>query len=285
MPIVTLPKATAPDLWQHDAVKVTVITVAWNAVATIGDTCASVAAQDWPDIEHIIIDGASTDGTAAVVKATALNGHIFISEPDEGLYDAMNKGIAMATGDLVGFLNADDFYCRTDAIRLLANAALLAPAADAVSAAAAHVGATEPWRLTRAYPPVPYAPWMLRFAHMPSHLGFYARRTAFGQVGNFDPSIRTGADFEWMVRFFAVHGLTALPVPQTIVNVREGGLSNSGFGSRLRINAEALASLRRHGLLALAPLVWAKYLVKSLQYILPARDWPPPRAQRCGPGE
>jgi glycosyltransferase involved in cell wall biosynthesis len=150
MPIVTLPKATAPDLWQHDAVKVTVITVAWNAVATIGDTCASVAAQDWPDIEHIIIDGASTDGTAAVVKATALNGHIFISEPDEGLYDAMNKGIAMATGDLVGFLNADDFYCRTDAIRLLANAALLAPAADAVSAAAAHVGATEPWRLTRA---------------------------------------------------------------------------------------------------------------------------------------
>ncbi len=264
--------------------KVTIITVAWNAAATIGDTCASIAAQDWPQIEHIIVDGESADATAAVVAATARPGHVFVSERDDGLYDAMNKGIALATGDLIGFLNADDFFCRTDAVRLLAQAALAAPAAGAVSAAAAHVRETEPWRLTRAYPPTPYAPWMLRFAHMPSHLGFYARREAMARVGGFDPSIRIGADFDWMIRFFAVHRLTAQPVRQTIVNVREGGLSNSGFGSRLRINAEALQSLRRHGLLAATPLVWMKYLVKAFQWVAPARDWPPPAAVRCGPG-
>lgn len=265
--------------------KVTVITVAWNAAATIGDTCASVAAQDWPDIEHLIIDGASQDNTTAIVAATARPGHVLVSEPDKGLYDAMNKGLARASGDLIGFLNADDFFCRRDAVRLLAEAALAAPDADAVSAAAAHVRETEPWRLTRAYPPAPYAPWMLRFAHQPSHLGFYARRAAAATVGKFDPTIRIGADFDWMVRFFAIHRLRAVTVPTTIVNVREGGLSNSGFGSRVRINAEALATLRRHGLLALAPLVWAKYIVKALQYVLPARDWPPPPALRCGPGE
>ncbi|MEY2884400.1 MAG: hypothetical protein RL490_2124 [Pseudomonadota bacterium] len=263
--------------------KVSIITVAYKAAATIGDTCAAVAAQDWPDIEHIIIDGASGDGTAAIVAATARPGHVFVSEPDKGLYDAMNKGIARATGELIGFLNADDFFCRRDAVRLLAEAALAAPEADAVSAAAVHVREDYPWHRTRSYPPTPYAPWMLRFAHMPSHLGFYARRAAMARVGGFDPAIRIGADFDWMVRFFAVERLRAQAVPQSIVNVREGGLSNRGFDSRRRINAEALATLRRHGLIALTPLVWAKYAVKALQFVVPARDWPPPPGLRCGP--
>lgn len=263
--------------------RVSIITVAYKAAATIGDTCAAVAAQDWPDIEHIIIDGASGDGTTDIVAATARPGHIFICEPDDGLYFAMNKGLALATGDLIGFLNADDFFCRRDAVRLLVAAAQAAPDADAVSAAAVNVREHDPWQRTRSYPPTPYAPWMLRFAHMPSHLGFYARRAAVARVGHFDPAIGIGADFDWMVRFFAVEGLRAQPVPQTIVNMRDGGLTNRGFDSRRRINTEALATLRHHGLLALTPLVWAKYVVKALQFVVPARDWPPPPDLRCGP--
>ncbi len=261
--------------------KISVITVAWNAAATIADTCASVAAQTGVEVEHIIIDGGSKDATAAMVAAHAGPGHVFVSETDDGLYDAMNKGLARASGELIGFLNADDFFCRTDAL------ALVAAAADrdcaAVSGGVAIVAADDPARLRRAYPARPFAPWMLRFAHMPPHPGFYARRGAFDQVGGFDKTIRIGADFEWMVRFFAVHGLAARAIPETLVTLRDGGLSNQGLASRTAINREALASLARHGLISSTPLVWAKYPVKALQLVAGAHAWPAPAEVRFTP--
>ena len=260
--------------------KISVITVAFNAAATIGDTCASVAAQTGVEVEHIIIDGGSQDGTAAVVAAQGRRGHVFVSEPDDGLYDAMNKGAAWATGDLIGFLNADDFFCRTDALALVAAAADAAPEAAAVSGGVAIVRGDDVTRVTRAYPATPFGPWMLRLAHMPPHPGFYVRRAALDRVGRFDPAIRIGADFDWMVRFFVGTGLTARPIPETLVTLRDGGLSNQGLASRRQINREALATLRRHRLLALTPLVWAKYPVKALQYVVPARGWPAPAAVR-----
>lgn len=258
-------------------VKVTVITVAWNAAATIGDTVRSVAAQTHADLEHLVIDGASRDSTADVVASVASPRTRFFSAPDKGLYDAMNKGVAMASGDIIGFLNADDFFCRTDSVALLA--AGLADKA-AVSGSVAIVPADDCSRLVRAYPSRPFAPWMLRFGHMPPHPGFYATRPAFDAVGAFDPTIRIGADFEWMVRFFAVHGLQANAIPETLVTLREGGLSNSGFGSRRAINAEAVASLRRHGIPTSAPVVWSKYVAKALQLRLPAFEWPAPAPVR-----
>ncbi len=260
--------------------KISVITVAWNAAATIADTCASVAAQTGVEVEHIIIDGGSNDGTGAIVAALARPGHIFVSEPDKGLYDAMNKGVARASGDVIGFLNADDFFCRTDALALVAKAAAADPAAAAISGAVALVAADDVTRLTRAYPPTPFAPWMLRLAHMPPHPGFYTRRAAMAQVGGFDPAIRIGADFDWMVRFFVTQRLRARPIAETLVTLREGGLSNQGLASRKAISREALATLARHGLLALTPLVWAKYPVKALQYVIPPVEWPAPAAVR-----
>ena len=124
---------------------------------------------------------------------------------------------------------------------------------------------------------------MLRFAHMPPHPGFYVRRQAMAKVGRFDPAIRIGADFDWMVRFFAQHRLTAAPIAPTLVTLRDGGLSNRGFASRREINAQALATLRRHGLLALPPLVWAKYLAKAAQFVVPPVEWPAPAAVRFPP--
>ncbi len=264
--------------------KVTVITVARNAGATIGDTCRSVAAQDWPDVEHIIIDGASTDATAAIVTATARPGHVFASEPDSGLYDAMNKGLALATGDVIGFLNADDFFCRTDAVRLIAQAATADPGAAAVSGGVAIVDADDVARLRRAYPPTPFAPWMLRLAHMPPHPGFYARVAVFANIGAFDPTIGIGADFDWMLRFFVGGGLRAHPILETLVTLRDGGVSNRGMASRRQINREALASLRRHRLLAFTLLVWAKYPVKALQFLVRPIGWPAPAEVRIPRG-
>lgn len=263
--------------------KLSVITVAWNAAATIGDTMRSVAAQSYGNIEHLVIDGASTDATAAIVKAALTPQTVFVSEPDKGLYDAMNKGIARATGDVIGFLNADDYFCRTDVGELIAGGI---GDSDAVSAGVAIVAADDTTRLTRAYPSRPFAGWMLRFGHMPPHPGFYATRAAFDRLGGFDPSIRIGADFEWMVRFFSTHALTAAPVRETIVTLREGGLSNAGFASRRAINREAVASLRRHGIRTAAPVVWSKYALKALQYRMTAYEWPAPEAVRwpSGPG-
>lgn len=257
--------------------KVSIITVARNAAATIGDTLDSVAAQNHPEIEHLVIDGASSDDTAAVVAARSTPATRFYSEPDAGLYDAMNKGVARATGDLIGFLNADDLFCRTDAVALLAAAA---GAGDAVSGGVAIVDVDDIDRLVRSYPSRPFARWMLRFGHMPPHPGFYATRAAFDRVGGFDPAIRIGADFEWMVRFFAVHGLRDTPIPETLVTLREGGLSNSGFASRKAINIEAVASLRRHDIMTGLPVVWSKYALKALQLVMPAHQWPAPAAQR-----
>lgn len=264
--------------------KISVITVAYNAAATIADTCASVAIQIGPDVEHIIIDGGSTDAIASIVAAHARPGHVFISEPDAGLYDAMNKGLARATGDLIGFLNADDFFCRSDALALIAAAAAANPDADAVSGDVAIVAADDVTRLSRAYASTPFAPWMLRMAHMPPHPGFYARRAAFDTVGGFDSAIHIGADFDWMVRFFAVHHLRTTPIAETLVTLRDGGLSNQGFASRKAINREALATLSRHQLLSLAPLVWVKYSVKALQFVMRPRGWPAPAKVRFPSG-
>ena len=257
--------------------RVSIITVAWNAAATIGDTMRSVAAQSHQDLEHLVIDGASTDRTVDLVRSLATDRTRVISEPDRGLYDAMNKGVAAATGDVIGFLNADDFFCRTDAVALIA---AKAPAAAAVSASVAIVAARDTARLKRAYPSTPFARWMLRFGHMPPHPGFYASRAAFAAVGGFDPSIRISADFDWMVRFFLVNRMDAVPIQETIVTLRDGGLSNRGFASNRAINAEAFATLRRHGIATSQSVVWSKYAIKALQMGLKANHWPAPPAVR-----
>ncbi len=258
--------------------KVSVITVAWNAATTIGDTLRSVAAQDHADLEHLVIDGGSTDATAEIFAATASPRAQFFSARDDGLYDAMNRGVARATGELIGFLNADDFYCRTDAVSLVA-AAAAATEAPAISGGVALVDPVDTTRLKRAYP-AHAATWPLRFGHMPPHPGFYTRADAFARVGPFDLATGTSADFDWMVRFHAVHGLRAAVIPQTLVTMRAGGVSNAGLGSFARANAHALASLRRHGVASASPLLWSKYLAKSAQYLMPARDWPAPAAVR-----
>jgi glycosyltransferase involved in cell wall biosynthesis len=254
--------------------KVSIITVARNASATIGDTLRSVASQTGADIEHIIIDGASTDDTKEIVMRHAASGSIFVSEPDNGLYDAMNKGIAVATGDLIGFLNADDFLCRTDAIALIVDQAMRAPGVSAICGGVAIVKATNTSLLTRAYSARLFRPWMLRFGHMPPHPGFYARASAFAAVGEFNPNIRIAADFDWIVRFFLKNRLSMTAIPHTVVTLREGGVSNDGFGSRRLISSETLASLRQHGIVTAAPIIWSKYIIKLGQFFAKPDGWP-----------
>jgi glycosyltransferase involved in cell wall biosynthesis len=261
--------------------KASIITVARNAERTIADTIASVAAQDYSDIEHIIIDGASIDRTVDTIKAHAAGNVRWISETDTGIYEAMNKGIAMARGDLVGFLNADDYFCRRDAISLLIEGARAHPEADAICGGVAMIN--RQGKLRRYYPARGFMPWMLRFGHMPPHPGFYVRRTVFAALGLFDDRLKTGADFEWMLRFFYKHHLTAHFIGGTLVAFRMGGLSNSGLKSLVVINREAETSCKRHGIATHKGLMWTKYTLKSLQYILRPPDFPLSQWERWTP--
>lgn len=247
--------------------RISIVTVCYNAEKTIADTIQSVRAQQNADFEHIIVDGASRDRTREIVERLGHDRLTLVSEADRGLYDAMNKGAAMARGDLIGFLNSDDFYCRTDALSLIAAAARKHRDAAAISAGLVFVDLDRISHVRRTYGSVGFRRWMLRFGHMPPHPGFYTRTEAFKTVGAFEIDRRIGGDFEWMVRFFHVHGLTAVPLPETIVAMRMGGLSTSGWESARTINAEALRSLNQHKIRSAAALIWSKYLLKAGQFI------------------
>lgn len=264
--------------------RISVITVCRNAEKTIGDTIRSVQAQKDVDYEHIIVDGASNDGTLDVVRRLSHERLTFVSEPDRGLYDAMNKGVALASGDFIGFLNSDDFFCRTDALSLLAETARINPQAAAVSAGLVFVDAHATNRARRTYGAVGFRRWMLRFGHMPPHPGFYARRSAFKTVGAFDIGRRVGGDFEWMVRYFYVQGLTAVPLGEPIVAMRMGGVSTSGWKSMCIINSEARQALARHKVVTNTALIWSKYLIKVGQLVTSKASFRVPESARWLPG-
>ena len=239
--------------------KLTVVTVAYNAAPTIEHTISSVAAQDWPDYEHLVIDGASTDDTLARAERLAHPRLRLLSEPDKGLYDAMNKGLRAARGDLIGFLNADDFYCRTDALSQVARRAA-ATSRDAVCGDIVIVDPEDPLKVLRKYPARGFRPWMLRLGHMPPHPGFFVRRRAVEEVGEFDLAYKTAADLDWMIRFFLVHGLGVEPIEPTITAMRAGGQSQSVKGMLLS-RRESSHSLQRHGFGA--GWLWTRYLLKA----------------------
>jgi hypothetical protein len=138
-------------------------------------------------------------------------------------------------------------------------------------------------KLRRYYPAQGFKGWMLQFGHMPPHPSFYASRSAFATIGLFDEQLSTGADFEWMVRFFHKHRLRARFIGDTLIAFRTGGITNHGLRSRIAINREAEISCKRHGILTHRSLLWAKYLVKVLQYVIRPPDFPLPRSQYWAP--
>ena len=254
--------------------KISIITVAYNAGATISDTIRSVIAQDHTDYEHIIVDGGSTDDTLDRARALSHSKLCLVSEPDTGIYDAMNKGLQRATGGLIGFLNADDFYCRTDSLAKFSRIAE-ATSLDAVASGIVIVNQKRPERVQRSYPSRGFRPWMLRLAYMPPHPGFYVRREAAQKVGYFDPTLRFGADFDWIMRFYLIHQMRAALVPESLVAMRTGGKSQelSGIHEGRR---DTIRSLRAHGLGAFSPLVWGKYIIKAPQFLALASKFPVP---------
>lgn len=243
--------------------KISIITVTYNRAHIIRDCIEGVLKQDFKDYEYIVVDGASKDNTVDILKAyePKFEGRMrWVSEPDNGLYDAINKGIKMAKGEVVGIINSDDFFHRKDTFDIIAKAFeddnTAAIYGDDRVVAAEDVN--RELRVTRAdY----FRTWMFRIGLMPGHQTFYARRALFEQYGYYKTTYKIAADFELMLRFLYVNKVRAKYVPETLMTFRVGGVSTQ-LSNKMLVNKETVRACRENGLFCCQPMVWLKYFFK-----------------------
>ena len=241
--------------------KISVITVAWNSAATIEETIQSVLAQDHKDLEYIIIDGASKDNTLEIIKKYPI--HVVVSEPDKGIYDAMNKGLARATGDVVAILNSDDIYKNNSVLSRVAQE-FEQQNCDALSTDI-EIFKGKPSQVIRYYSCTKWKPWMFRIGAQPPHPGFFIRKNTYDKFGFFDTGFKIAADFELMLRFILKHHIKVYFSPWVSVSMRSGGESQRSFRNIARTNYEDHKALRKNGFFSTPPTIWTKYLIKIFQ--------------------
>lgn len=216
------------------ATSFTIITPSFNSGGTIVDTVCSVMAQKGVQVQMLVVDGGSTDNTLALLEGSADQRLRVIEGPDAGLYDAMNKGLDQATGDVVGILNADDYFTDPGVLSDVARV-LEETGADAVYADIYYVRSR---RITRRWISGTYKPDKFLFGWMPPHPAFFVRRSHYARLGGFDLRLSTSADYELMLRFLYKHRLRAAYLPRVVVHMRTGGQSNASWANRLRANRE-----------------------------------------------
>ncbi|WP_448907266.1 glycosyltransferase family 2 protein [Hoylesella shahii] len=248
--------------------KVSIITVAFNSAATIAHCMQSVLDQSFSNIEYIVVDGLSKDNTLNIVREfePLFAGKMrWISENDNGIYDAMNKGLHMATGDVVGILNSDDFFTDNDVIEKVAQA-FTDDNIDAVYGDVHFVRETNLSRCVRYYSSAGFRPWWLRFGIMPAHPSFYARKEVFQKAGLYKTDYKIGGDFEMMVRLFKRFDIKTKYLPMVFVTMRMGGASTKNVGSRLTLLREDTRACRENGVYTHPLLICLKYFYKILEF-------------------
>jgi glycosyltransferase involved in cell wall biosynthesis len=248
-------------------VKISVITVCLNSARTIRDALESVRAQDHADREHIIVDGGSTDGTLDVIGEYSGLGSKVIVGPDRGIYDAINKGIAAASGDAIGILHADDVYASRSVLSNVARAFAGRPDADIVFGDLVYVKPDDLTRVVRYYSSKAFRPWKLRFGWMPPHPASFIRRAAYGRIGAYATDLKISSDYEMFVKALLVHRLPYCRVDEVLVCMRVGGLSTSGLRSSIRLNREIVTACRRNGVYTNLALVLLKVPFKLAELI------------------
>lgn len=245
--------------------KITVITATYNSAATVRDTIESVLSQEYTDVEYIVVDGNSRDTTPDIVRSYGSRISRFICEPDKGIYDALNKGIAHATGEVVALLHSDDVF---DNPQVLSRVADIFQQTDTtlLCTDVAVVREDDLQAVVRYYSAMRWRPWMFRIGHQPPHPGFFAKRSAYELHGNFHLPFRISADFDLMLRFIVKHRLPVEYRPMLSVRMRDGGTSNAGLKARMQANREDHEALRRNGFFSLLPLIYLKYFIKFFQF-------------------
>jgi glycosyltransferase involved in cell wall biosynthesis len=230
----------------EDSVKLSVVTVCLNAHETIAEAMESVQSQEYPDVEHIVIDGASNDGTLEILEKYRDGISTLISEHDSGLYFAMNKGIDVATGDYLGFLNSDDVYSHLHALESLAQA-LADSQAEAAHSDLVYVDRNDPNRVVRYWNSSPYVPGMFERGWHPAHPTLFVKTNLLRELGGFDTRYRYHADFDLMVRLFVDRKISSVYIPKVLVRMRTGGQSTRSLRNIYRGNRESWEIARRFG--------------------------------------
>ncbi|MPR36793.1 glycosyltransferase family 2 protein [Salmonirosea aquatica] len=245
--------------------KISIITVVYNGERTIRDTIESVLAQTHPDVEYIIIDGNSKDSTLEIIKNYGERIHTVLSEPDKGIYDAMNKGIKIATGEVVGLLNADDVYASSDVLAEVARR-IVENHADAVYGDLLYVAANDPEKVTRTWKAGAYAPGDFLWGWMPPHPTFFLKRNCYQKYGDFRLDMGSAADYELMLRMIHKNEVKLSYIQKTLVRMRVGGASNSTFKNRLIANRNDQKAWKVNGLKPYVITVLLKPIRKILQF-------------------
>lgn len=245
--------------------KISIVTATYNSGATVRDTMESVLRQTYTQIEHIIVDGGSSDNTMEIVRELEplYGGRLrYVSEPDRGIYDAMNKGIAMATGDVIGILNSDDFFSADNIVATLA-AELADAETDAVYGDVHYVDSSDLTKCVRYYSSRTFRPWMMKLGFQPAHPSFYCRKAVYDRHGCFDINFRVAADFEHLLRLLYIHRIRARYIPLDCVTMRTGGASTSGVKSHIRILSDHLRAYRKNGVNSNLFLDISRYAYKA----------------------
>jgi len=258
---------TAVATMSHPGPKISIITVCFNSAKTIACTLQSVAEQTWPNIEHIVVDGASSDGTLNVIEQNGSHVARLISEPDKGIYDAMNKGIAAATGDVIGFINADDFYASPDVLKMVA-AAFSHQDVNACYGDLCYVRQEDTSALVRYWKSSGFQAGAFERGWCPPHPTFFVRRTIYERFGSFNLGFRIAADVELMMRFLEVHQIRAKYIPYMLVKMRMGGTTNRSWSNIVKQNVEVLRALKIYGLRSsFLPFAARKLICRGKQFL------------------
>lgn len=245
--------------------KISIITVCYNSENTIRDTIESVLSQSYSDIEYIIIDGGSTDGTISIIDEYRDNIDIIVSEKDNGIYDAMNKGILLSKGDIVGIINSDDFFSDVNVIKDVSDL-FCEGGIDGLYGDLIYVNRENVEKKVRNYSSRFFSKWQIRFGMMLPHPTLYLKRKIFSDVGSYKLDYRVAADFEFITRLF-VTGITLKRLPRIMVKMREGGISSTGVWWRIHQNLEIVRACRENGLYTNIVMVSAKVPFKLLSYL------------------
>lgn len=244
-------------------IKISIITATYNSAKTISDTIESVLSQQYKNLEYIIIDGFSKDNTIDIVKSYVNKSDIsikWISEKDNGIYDAMNKGIQMATGEVIGILNSDDFYTDNNVLSLVADEFEKNNELDAIYGDIHFVDSDNLNKCVRYYSSKIFKRSLMRLGFMPAHPSFYMRKPRFKEIGLYKTNYKIAADFEFLLRAIYVKRIKTKYLPIDMVTMRTGGVSTSGISSHKTIMKEHLKAFKENH-------VYTNRLLLSLRYI------------------
>ena len=245
--------------------KVSIITVCYNSEATIEDTLRSVTEQNYTDIEYIVVDGGSSDKTLSIIERYKNKIAKFVSEKDDGMYFAINKAISLTTGDVVGMLHADDLYPNSGILSRIVKE-FESKKADSVYGDLQYVSRENTGKVVRNWKSGAYNPKLFLKGWMPPHPTFFVKRKCYSQFGVFNTLFTQAADYELMLRFLYKHKISSSYIPDVLVKMRAGGVSNKGFKNRVIANREDRLAWKVNGLKAGNLTLLLKPLSKLRQF-------------------